>query len=394
MDLERLDSERRCMSTFPDPAAAREEGGYLTVEFSFDTVSENSAGSQDTQTHGSPQPGGDVLRYVDPAPFVPRDERQRNRRCEEILSIQAMGLKKRLEHTGCHEAVIGLSGGLDSTLALLVTVRAFDSLRIPRSGIHCITMPCFGTTDRTYNNACTLAGKVGAKLREINIREAVTRHFEDIGHDMDKHDVTYENSQARERTQVLMDIANEVGGLVIGTGDMSELALGWATYNGDHMSMYGVNGSVPKTLVRHLVRYYADTCNEKELADVLLDVLDTPVSPELLPPEDGQISQKTEDLVGPYELHDFYLYYILRYGYAPSKIYRLAIQAFKSQYDRETILKWLNVFYRRFFSQQFKRSCLPDGPKVGSVAVSPRGDLRMPSDASGRVWLEELEGIK
>ena len=394
MDLERLDSERRRMSTFPDPAAAREEGGYLAVEFNLDAVLEASPGSQNAQAAGSSQPGGDVLRYVDPAPFVPRDERQRNRRCEEILSIQAMGLKKRLEHTGCHEAVIGLSGGLDSTLALLVTVRAFDSLKIPRSGIHCITMPCFGTTDRTYNNACTLAGKVGAELREINIREAVTRHFEDIGHDMDRHDVTYENSQARERTQVLMDIANEAGGLVIGTGDMSELALGWATYNGDHMSMYGVNGSVPKTLVRHLVRYYADTCNEKELADVLLDVLDTPVSPELLPPEDGQISQKTEDLVGPYELHDFYLYYILRYGYAPSKIYRLAIQAFKSQYDRETILKWLNVFYRRFFSQQFKRSCLPDGPKVGSVAVSPRGDLRMPSDASGRLWLEELEGIK
>ena len=394
MDLERLDSERRRMSTFPDPAAAREEGGYLTVEFNLDAVLEDGPGSQNAQAAGSSQPGGDVLRYVDPAPFVPRDERQRNRRCEEILSIQAMGLKKRLEHTGCREAVIGLSGGLDSTLALLVTVRAFDSLKIPRSGIHCITMPCFGTTDRTYNNARTLAGKVGAELREINIREAVTRHFEDIGHDMDRHDVTYENSQARERTQVLMDIANEVGGLVIGTGDMSELALGWATYNGDHMSMYGVNGSVPKTLVRHLVRYYADTCNEKELAEVLLDVLDTPVSPELLPPQDGQISQKTEDLVGPYELHDFYLYYILRYGYAPSKIYRLALQAFKSQYDRETILKWLKVFYRRFFSQQFKRSCLPDGPKVGSVAVSPRGDLRMPSDASGRLWLEELEGIK
>ena len=394
MDLERLDSERRRMSTFPDPAAAREEGGYLAVEFNLDAVLEDSPGSQNAQAVGSSQPGGDVLRYVDPAPFVPRDERQRNRRCEEILSIQAMGLKKRLEHTGCREAVIGLSGGLDSTLALLVTVRAFDSLKIPRSGIHCITMPCFGTTDRTYNNACTLAGKVGAELREINIREAVTRHFEDIGHDMDRHDVTYENSQARERTQVLMDIANEVGGLVIGTGDMSELALGWATYNGDHMSMYGVNGSVPKTLVRHLVRYYADTCREKELADVLLDVLDTPVSPELLPPQDGRISQKTEDLVGPYELHDFYLYYILRYGYAPSKIYRLAFQAFKSQYDRETILKWMNVFYRRFFSQQFKRSCLPDGPKVGSVAVSPRGDLRMPSDASGRLWLEELEGIK
>ena len=394
MDLERLDSERRRMSTFPDPAAAREEGGYLAVEFNLDAVLEDSPGSQNAQAAGSSQPGGDVLRYVDPAPFVPRDERQRNRRCEEILSIQAMGLKKRLEHTGCREAVIGLSGGLDSTLALLVTVRAFDSLKIPRSGIHCITMPCFGTTDRTYNNACTLAGKVGAELREINIREAVTRHFEDIGHDMDRHDVTYENSQARERTQVLMDIANEVGGLVIGTGDMSELALGWATYNGDHMSMYGVNGSVPKTLVRHLVRYYADTCREKELADVLLDVLDTPVSPELLPPQDGRISQKTEDLVGPYELHDFYLYYILRYGYAPSKIYRLAFQAFKSQYDRETILKWMNVFYRRFFSQQFKRSCLPDGPKVGSGAVSPRGDLRMPSDASGRLWLEELEGIK
>ena len=394
MDLERLDSERRRMSTFPDPAAAREEGGYLAVEFNLDAVLEDSPGSQNAQAAGSSQPGGDVLRYVDPAPFVPRDERQRNRRCEEILSIQAMGLKKRLEHTGCREAVIGLSGGLDSTLALLVTVRAFDSLKIPRSGIHCITMPCFGTTDRTYNNACTLAGKVGAELREINIREAVTRHFEDIGHDMERHDVTYENSQARERTQVLMDIANKVGGLVIGTGDMSELALGWATYNGDHMSMYGVNGSVPKTLVRHLVRYYADTCREKELADVLLDVLDTPVSPELLPPQDGRISQKTEDLVGPYELHDFYLYYILRYGYAPSKIYRLAFQAFKSQYDRETILKWMNVFYRRFFSQQFKRSCLPDGPKVGSVAVSPRGDLRMPSDASGRVWLEELEGIK
>ena len=372
MDMERLNNERRRLSTYP----VLNTGSYVTVGFH---ITEEEY---------------DLERPIDPMPFVPTDEGQRNRRCEEILSIQAMGLKKRLEHTGCREAVIGLSGGLDSTLALLVTVRAFDSLKIPRSGIHCITMPCFGTTDRTYNNACTLAGKVGAELREINIREAVTRHFEDIGHDMDRHDVTYENSQARERTQVLMDIANEVGGLVIGTGDMSELALGWATYNGDHMSMYGVNGSVPKTLVRHLVRYYADTCREKELADVLLDVLDTPVSPELLPPQDGRISQKTEDLVGPYELHDFYLYYILRYGYAPSKIYRLAFQAFKSQYDRETILKWMNVFYRRFFSQQFKRSCLPDGPKVGSVAVSPRGDLRMPSDASGRLWLEELEGIK
>ena len=291
-------------------------------------------------------------------------------------------------------AVIGLSGGLNSTLALLVTVRAFDMLQIPRENIHCITMPCFGTTDRTYTNACTMAKKTGASLTEINIRDAVTGHFKDIGHDIEKHVVTYENGQARERTQILMDIANEVGGMVIGTGDMSELALGWATYNGDHMSMYGVNASVPKTLVRHLVRYYADTCGEKELSDVLLDVLDTPVSPELLPPEDGKISQKTEDLVGPYELHDFYLYYVLRFGYSPAKIFRLALQAFEGSYDRETILKWLKTFYRRFFAQQFKRSCLPDGPKVGSVAVSPRGDLRMPSDACSRLWLKELEMIE
>ena len=393
LDLERLDSERRRMTTFPAPELSREENGYMTVEFAFQVPHDEGGADQNPQACGLKQAGGEVLRYIDPAPFVPRDERQRSRRCEEILSIQAMGLKKRLEHTGCRQAVVGLSGGLDSTLALLVTVRAFDSLKIPRDSIHCVTMPCFGTTDRTYNNACTLAAKVGAKLREVNIKEAVTQHFSDIGHDMDKHDVTYENGQARERTQVLMDIANDVGGLVIGTGDMSELALGWATYNGDHMSMYGVNASVPKTLVRHLVRYYADTCGEKELSEVLLDVLDTPVSPELLPPEDGQISQKTEDLVGPYELHDFYLYYILRYGYTPSKIYRLALQAFKARYDHETILKWLKVFYRRFFSQQFKRSCLPDGPKVGSVAVSPRGDLRMPSDASGRLWLEELERL-
>ena len=254
-------------------------------------------------------------------------------------------------------------------------------------------MTCFGTTDRTYTNACTMARKVGAELREINIRQSVAQHFADIGHSMDNHDVTYENGQARERTQILMDISNQTGGLVIGTGDMSELALGWATYNGDHMSMYGVNASVPKTLVRHLVRYYADTCGEKELSEVLLDVLDTPVSPELLPPEDGKISQKTEDLVGPYELHDFYLYYVLRFGYRPSKIYRMALQAFEGQYGREVILKWLKVFYRRFFSQQFKRSCLPDGPKVGSVAVSPRGDLRMPSDGSSRLWLEELERL-
>ena len=254
-------------------------------------------------------------------------------------------------------------------------------------------MPCFGTTDRTYTNACTMARQVGASLREINIRRSVTLHFEDIGQDPQRHDVTYENSQARERTQVLMDIANQTGGLVVGTGDMSELALGWATYNGDHMSMYGVNASVPKTLVRHLVRYFADTCGDEALSRVLYDVLDTPVSPELLPPKDGQIAQKTEDLVGPYELHDFFLYHILRFAYAPSKIYRMALQAFEGQYEEEVILHWLKTFYRRFFSQQFKRSCLPDGPKVGSAALSPRGDLRMPSDAQSRLWLEDLEAL-
>jgi NAD+ synthase (glutamine-hydrolysing) len=289
--------------------------------------------------------------------------------------------------------VLGISGGLDSTLALLVAARAFDLLGLPRNQIHAVTMPCFGTTDRTYHNACLMTRKLGASLTEVDIRKSVTQHFSDIGHDPSVHDVTYENGQARERTQVLMDTANQVGGLVIGTGDMSELALGWATYNGDHMSMYGVNVSVPKTLVRHLVRYYADTCGEKELEEVLLDVLDTPVSPELLPPEDGVISQKTEDLVGPYELHDFILYYVLRFGYMPSKIYRMALVAFAGEYDSETIRKWINVFYRRFFAQQFKRSCLPDGPKVGSVAVSPRGDLRMPSDAARRIWMDDLENI-
>lgn len=304
-----------------------------------------------------------------------------------------MGLKKRLSHTGCRSAVIGISGGLDSTLALLITARAFDMLEIPRNQIHSVTMPCFGTTDRTYQNACQLTKELGAELTEVNIKEAVTIHFRDIGHDPDVHDVTYENSQARERTQILMDLANRFNGLVVGTGDMSELALGWATYNGDHMSMYGVNASVPKTLVRHLVRYYADTCEEETLKEVLLDVLDTPVSPELLPPKDGEIAQKTEDLVGPYELHDFFLYQILRFGYHPEKIYRMAVYAFRGQYEDGIILKWLKVFYKRFFSQQFKRSCMPDGPKVGSVAVSPRGDLRMPSDAVSRLWLEELDHL-
>jgi len=307
------------------------------------------------------------------------------------MTIQAMGLKKRLEHAHCTSAVVGISGGLDSTLALLVTVKAFDMLGINHNQIEAVTMPCFGTTDRTYQNACTLIQQLGANFREVNIKESVKQHFLDIGHAKDVHDVTYENAQARERTQVLMDIANMTGGMVIGTGDMSELALGWATYNGDHMSMYGVNGGVPKTLVRHLVKYYAETCGEEALSQVLIDILDTPVSPELLPPQDGEIVQKTEDLVGPYELHDFYLYYVLRFGYAPSKIFRIAKEAFAGEYDDATILKWLQIFYRRFFTQQFKRSCLPDGPKVGSVGVSPRGDLRMPSDACAKVWLKDLE---
>lgn len=334
-----------------------------------------------------------LTRFFSPAPFVPKNSEERAKRCEEILSIQAMGLKKRMKHTNASGAVVGISGGLDSTLALLVTAKAFDMLGIPRSNIRAVTMPCFGTTDRTYRNACTMSEKLGASLLEVPIREAVTIHFRDIGHDMNDHSVTYENGQARERTQVLMDIANKDGALVIGTGDMSELALGWATYNGDHMSMYGVNTSVPKTLVKHLVQYYADTCGDEELRKVLLDVLDTPVSPELLPPEDGQIAQKTEDLVGPYELHDFYLYYVLRFGYEPSKIYRIARHAFSGVYDDETILKWLKKFYWRFFSQQFKRSCLPDGPKVGTVALSPRGDWRMPSDACASVWIRDLESL-
>ena len=283
---------------------------------------------------------------------------------------------------------------MDSTLALLVTAKAFDALSMDRSGITAVTMPCFGTTDRTYQNACKMAKKLGADLKEVPIAASVTQHFQDIGHDPEDHSVTYENAQARERTQVLMDIANQTGGMVIGTGDMSELALGWATYNGDHMSMYGVNASVPKTLVRHLVSYYADTCEDQELREVLLDVLDTPVSPELLPPKDGEIAQKTEDLVGPYELHDFYLYYFLRFGYEPAKIYRLAREAFKGEYDDETIYRWLSTFCRRFFNQQFKRSCLPDGPKVGTVALSPRGDWRMPSDACVTAWHADLEKVK
>lgn len=370
LDIARLNEERRRMSTFP---ASNET--YINIEFSL----------KEEQT--------ELTRFVDPAPFVPGNKADREKRCEEIFMIQAMGLKKRLEHTNAATAVVGISGGLDSTLALLVMVKAFDLLNRDHKDIVAVTMPGFGTTDRTYDNAVSLIKSLGATFREVSIVDSVRTHFRDIGQDEAVHDVTYENGQARERTHILMDIANKSGGMVIGTGDMSELALGWATYNGDHMSMYGVNASVPKTLVRHLVRYYADTCGDETLQKVLYDVLDTPVSPELLPPEDGKISQKTEDIVGPYELHDFFLYYILRFGCTPKKIYRLAKYAFDGTYDTETIQKWLKTFYRRFFSQQFKRSCLPDGPKVGTVAVSPRGDLRMPSDASARIWMEELDHL-
>lgn len=325
-------------------------------------------------------------------PFVPSDKTELAEHCEEILQIQVAGLASRLRHTRAKTAVIGLSGGLDSTLALIVTVHAFDLLGWERSRIQTVTMPCFGTTQRTKSNAEQLALAYGTSLRCIDIKPAVEQHFADIGHDPDKLDVTFENAQARQRTYLLMDIANQQGGLVIGTGDLSELALGWATYNGDHMSMYGVNASVPKTLVRYLTAFEAERAPEG-LREILLDVLGTPVSPELLPPKDGKISQKTEELVGPYELHDFFLYYMLRFGYPPRKIYRIAVRAFEGLYDKAVIKKWLVTFIKRFFQQQFKRSCLPDGPKVGSVALSPRGDWRMPSDAVSEVWLREAENL-
>ncbi|MBM6815460.1 NAD(+) synthase [Olsenella uli] len=379
IDVRFLAAERTRMSTF-ECASSPEAAGYAVASFSLGA----DAATRETA----------LTRYVDPHPFVPTDAARRAERCEDVFAIQAHGLAKRLAHTRSRRAVIGLSGGLDSTLALLVAVRAFDLLGLPRDGVIAVTMPGFGTTDRTYNNACELARTVRAELREVGIAAAVRQHFADIGHDESVHDVTYENSQARERTQILMDVANQEGGLVIGTGDLSELALGWATYNGDHMSMYAVNAGVPKTLVRHLVRYVADTCGDADEARVLLDVLDTPVSPELLPATgDGTIAQRTEDLVGPYELHDFFFYEVLRRGTNPAKVYRLARYALGEKYDDETILSWLKVFYRRYFAQQFKRSCLPDGPKVGSAAVSPRGDLRMPSDACATLWLAELEAL-
>ena len=367
IDCQYLEAERRRMSSF-----GRRQEGYTRVPFSLKVE----------QT--------ELTRRLSPTPFVPGDPAARDRRCEEILSIQTQGLMQRLRHIHGKCAVIGVSGGLDSTLALLVTARAFRALSLDPAGIKAVTMPCFGTTKRTRSNAEILARSLGMDFLEVPIADAVRVHFRDIGQDERVHDVTYENGQARERTQVLMDVANKEGGIVIGTGDLSELALGWATYNGDHMSMYGVNCSIPKTLIRYLVRYEADHAGDEELRDVLLDILDTPVSPELLPPVDGDISQKTEDLVGPYELHDFFLYYLLRRACPPKKVLRLAVHALGDRYDEATILSWLRVFCRRFFSQQFKRSCLPDGPKVGSVTLSPRGDLRMPSDASGALWQNDL----
>lgn len=375
IDVERLEHERLRLNTFSATFCEK----YREIWFSLPLC--------DTE----------LTRPVDPHPFVPADHGEREKRCETILSIQAQGLKKRIECANAKKVVLGISGGLDSTLALLVTVRAMDALKRPRRDIIAVTMPCFGTTKRTKNNATVLCKELGVDFRTVDIRKAVMQHFKDIGHNPEDRNVAYENCQARERTQVLMDLANDCGGLVVGTGDLSELALGWATYNGDHMSMYGVNASVPKTLVRHIVAYYADTAEnrgETKLAAALRDVLATPVSPELLPADgNGEISQKTEDLVGPYEIHDFYLYYFVRFGFRPEKIFRLANYALGDLYSREVLQQWLVVFLRRFFAQQFKRSCLPDGPKVGSIALSPRGDWRMPSDASAAVWIEEAENL-
>ena len=377
IDVERLRSERLVNTTFAASVRAYGAGNVRRIQAEL-------VNSRDLS----------LTRYIDPHPFVPAGGKLLDERCEEIFSIQVAGLAKRLVHTNCKTVVVGISGGLDSTLALLVCVKTFDKLGLPRKGIVGITMPGFGTTDRTYNNALTLMSSLQVTTKEISIKDACIQHFKDIEHDMSVHDVTYENGQARERTQILMDYANKIGGLVIGTGDLSELALGWATYNGDHMSMYGVNASIPKTLVRYLVNWVAQTGVDVLSRNTLLDIIDTPISPELIPAdENGNIKQKTEDLVGPYELHDFFLYYFLRFGMRPAKIFYLAEIAFRGVYDSTTIKKWLTNFCRRFFNQQFKRSCLPDGPKVGSVSLSPRGDWRMPSDASSAMWLKECEEL-
>jgi NAD+ synthase (glutamine-hydrolysing) len=375
VDLEKLMNDRIKLNTF---MGRREKLNYSYINFRLG-FSEND----------------DLEKEVDPRPFVPSDLEERNRRCREILNIQSTGLYQRLVKIGAKKAIIGISGGLDSTLALLATVEAFKKLKMPMSNIVAVTMPGFGTTSRTYNNALILMSELGVTTREISIKDSCVQHFKDIGHNIDIHDVTYENSQARERTQILMDIANKENGIVVGTGDLSELALGWCTYNGDHMSMYGVNSSIPKTLVRYLVRWYAEEETEGEIQKALLDVCSTPVSPELLPPDNkGNIAQFTEKTVGSYDLNDFFLYNMLRNGYEPAKIYFLAKKAFKGEFSDETILEILKKFYKRFFSQQFKRSCLPDGVKVGSVSLSPRGDWKMPSDVSCKLWLEQLENIE
>ena len=397
IDVEKLRSERRTNSTYVN-AQRNIKYSMLDKQFSIRTI----------DAHPAEQERDFVLeRTIPQHPFIPTSDDMKAS-CEEIFNIQVMGLAKRIVHTHSKTVVVGISGGLDSTLALLVCVKTFDKLKMNRKGIIGVTMPGFGTTDRTYNNAITLMQSLGITIREISIAKAVTQHFEDIGHDASVHDVTYENSQARERTQILMDLANQLGGMVIGTGDLSELALGWATYNGDHMSMYGVNASIPKTLIRYLVGYVAESGVDEQSRITLQDIIDTPISPELIPAdENGNIKQKTEDLVGPYELHDFFLYYFLRFGFRPAKIYLLAKKAFletegervkisdndPDAYDEETIKKWLKTFVRRFFNQQFKRSCLPDGPKVGSVSLSPRGDWRMPSDATSALWLQEAENL-
>ncbi len=397
VDVEKLRSERRTNSTYVN-AQRNIKYSVLGGQFNIRNIDADPTENEREFV---------LEREVNPHPFIPTSN-DMNASCEEIFNIQLMGLAKRIVHTHAKTVVVGISGGLDSTLALLVCVKAFDKLKMNRKGIVGVTMPGFGTTDRTYNNAISLMQSLGITIKEISIAKAVTQHFEDIGHDASVHDVTYENSQARERTQILMDLANKMGGMVIGTGDLSELALGWATYNGDHMSMYGVNASIPKTLIRYLVNHVAESGVDEQSRITLRDIIDTPISPELIPAdENGNIKQKTEDLVGPYELHDFFLYYFLRFGFRPAKIYMLAKKAFidtelervkisdndPDSYDEETIKKWLKTFVRRFFNQQFKRSCLPDGPKVGSVSLSPRGDWRMPSDAASSIWLQEAENL-
>ena len=373
LDLDKILLQRRRNTLF----VAEDDQSYDHVIFSYDKVEQT-----------------ELTRHYSSMPFVPSDEAVRRERCETILNIQAQGLARRIKHTHCNKAVIGISGGLDSSLALLVAARACDILGRPHNHILAVTMPCFGTSDRTYNNAVRLCSELGVLLKHVDIRNAVTGHFADIGQDPESYDVTYENSQARERTQVLMDLANKENGIVVGTGDLSELALGWCTYNGDHMSMYGVNGSVPKTLIRHIVRYYADTCGNDTVKAVLYDILDTPVSPELLPPDKaGAIAQKTEEVIGKYEINDFLLYYAIRRGYAPSKVYRIACKAFAGRASEAELKMYLANFYRRFFTQQFKRSCMPDGPKVGTVSLSPRGDWKMPSDAVAAEWLRQVEEL-